>query len=65
MSSAVSSILDLATYDAVQRGFSWEKLWALFDGNEARMNLAHECLDRHRGKGTAISVKFADGRSEA
>src|SRR5258708_1622972 len=27
------------------------------------MNLAHECIDRHRGKGTAISVKFADGAS--
>jgi acetyl-CoA synthetase len=60
----VSNILGLATYDEVLRGFSWEKLWALFDGNEARMNLAHECIDRHRGKGTAISVKFADGRSE-
>jgi acetyl-CoA synthetase len=64
VSSGVNSILDLATYDAVQRGFSWQKLWALFDGNEARMNLAHECIDRHRGRGTAISVKFADGRSE-
>jgi len=60
----VNSILELTTYDEVQRGFSWEKLWALFDGSEARMNLAHECIDRHRGKGTAISVKFADGRSE-
>jgi acetyl-CoA synthetase len=59
-----SSILDLATYDEVLRGFSWERLWALFDGTEARMNLAHECIDRHRGQGTAISVKFADGRSE-
>ncbi len=60
----MNSILDLTTYDEVLRGFSWEKLWALFDGNEARMNLAHECIDRHRGRGTAISVKFADGRSE-
>ena len=41
----MSSILDLATYDEVLRGFSWEKLWALFDGNEARMNLAHECIE--------------------
>jgi acetyl-CoA synthetase len=60
----VNSILDLATYDEVLRGFSWERLWALFDGDEASMNLAHECLDRHRAKGTAISVKFADGHSE-
>ena len=60
----MNSILDLRTYEEVLRGFSWDRLWALFDGNEARMNLAHECIDRHRGKGTAISVKFADGRSE-
>jgi acetyl-CoA synthetase len=61
---SMKSILDLKTYDEVLAGFSWDRLWALFDGDEARMNLAHECIDRHRGKGTAISVKFADGRSE-
>ncbi|MFN0161588.1 MAG: acyl-CoA synthetase [Burkholderiales bacterium] len=44
--------------------FSWERLWALFDGNAERMNLAHECLDRHTGRGTAVSIKFADGRLE-
>jgi acetyl-CoA synthetase len=60
----MASILDLKTYDQVLAGFSWDRLWALFDGNEARMNLAHECIDRHRGKGTAISVKFFDGHSE-
>src|SRR5439155_10340845 len=43
---------------------SWDAVWALFDGTPERMNVAHECLDRHRGKGTAISVKFADGHSE-
>jgi acetyl-CoA synthetase len=60
----VSTILDLRSYDDVVRDFSWRKLWALFDGNDARMNLTHECIDRHRGRGTAISVKFADGHSE-
>ena len=60
----MNSVLDLTTYDEVLRGFSWEKLWALFDGSEASMNLAHECIDRHRGRGRAISVKFADGHSE-
>lgn len=60
----MNSILELTTYDEVLRGFSWDRLWALFDGNEARLNLAHECIDRHRGKGTAISVKFADGAAE-
>jgi acetyl-CoA synthetase len=61
---AVSTILDLRSYDEVIRTFSWSKLWELFDGNEARMNLTRECIDRHRERGTAISVKFADGHSE-
>ena len=28
------------------------------------MNIAHECIDRHRGRGTAVSIKFADGHAE-
>jgi len=57
-------LTEITTYDDVVRSFSWDRLWALFDGDRERMNLAHECLDRHRGQGTAISVKFADGRRE-
>lgn len=60
----VDNILGLKSYDEVIAGFSWDRLWALFDGDEAGMNLAHECVDRHRSKGTAISVKFGDGHSE-
>ena len=41
-----------------------DALWALFDGDREYLNLAHECLDRHRGRGTAVSVKFADGALE-
>ena len=52
------------TYDDVMRSFAWDSLWALFDGDRDRMNLAHECIDRYRGKCTAVSVKFADGHSE-
>jgi acetyl-CoA synthetase len=46
------------------RDFSWDRLWALFDGDKARMNIAHECIDRHRAKGTAVSIQFADGSAE-
>ncbi|MDP1601786.1 MAG: AMP-binding protein, partial [Legionella sp.] len=46
------------------RDFSWDGLWARFDGDKARMNIAHECIDRHRGRGTAISIQFADGHAE-
>jgi len=46
------------------RDFSWDRLWARFDGNRERMNIAHECIDRHRQRGTAVSIKYADGRAE-
>ena len=58
------SILDLTRYDEVIRVFSWPRMWELFDGTEDRLNLAHECIDRHRERGTAVSAKFADGRVE-
>src|SRR5438552_10035009 len=61
--SRMSSV-DLDSYDEVMRAFSWTRVWELFDGNEAGMNLTHECIDRHRAGGTAVSVKFADGHSE-
>lgn len=46
------------------RDFSWDRLWALFDGDRDRMNIAHECIDRHRAHGTAVSIKYADGSAE-
>ena len=49
---------------AETRDFSWDRLWERFDGDRKKMNIAHECIDRHRGRGTAVSVKFADGHAE-
>jgi acetyl-CoA synthetase len=57
-------LTELTTYDDVMRSFSWDRLWELFDGDRNHMNLAQECLDRHRDQGPAISVKFANGHSE-
>src|SRR5215468_9065630 len=57
-------LTEITTYDDVMRLFSWDRLWALFDGDRDSMNLAHECLDRHRDQGPAISAKFADGHNE-
>jgi acetyl-CoA synthetase len=57
-------LTEVTTYDDVMRSFSWDRLWALFDGDRDRMNLAHECLDRHQDQGTAISIKFANGHRE-
>src|SRR5439155_1432144 len=43
----------------------WSALWDLFDGDAERLNLAHECVDRWGGQGTALRLKCADGRTEA
>src|SRR3989442_681552 len=52
------------SYREALAGFSWNALWQLFDGDRRRLNIAHECVDRHAGRGTALRVQFADGRRE-
>ncbi|MBI1846674.1 MAG: AMP-binding protein [Candidatus Rokubacteria bacterium] len=59
------TIVDVRSYGAAHERFSWDALWALFDGDRRRFNLAHECVDRHVGRGTALRLQFADGRREA
>src|SRR5437870_13848052 len=44
--------------------FSWDALWRRFDGDRRRLNIAHECVDRHAGRGPALRLQFADGRRE-
>jgi acetyl-CoA synthetase len=56
-------LTELRSYDDVLREFSWDALWALFDGTRDAMNLAHECIDRHRG--TAVTIQYADGQRES
>jgi len=46
----------------VLRAFRWESLWDFVDGDRERLNIAHECVDRHVGRGTALRIAFADGR---
>ncbi len=58
------TILDYKTYDEAEEKFSWAQVWDLFDGDENNFNIAHECIDRHKGKGTAVRLKFEDGHSE-
>ncbi len=64
MKTMTRSLLELDDYQAVRTEFTPDKLWDLFDGDRVHMNLAHECIDRHRARGTAVSVKFEDGRLE-
>jgi acetyl-CoA synthetase len=59
-------LTDYSTYADAQRHFSRENLWALFDGTRARLNLAHECVDRHAADAARVAVRIAhaDGRDE-
>ncbi len=58
------SIIDYKTYDEAKEKFSWDQVWDIFDGDENNFNIAHECIDRHVGKGTALRLKFDDGHTE-
>jgi acetyl-CoA synthetase len=49
--------------EALQR-FRWSALWELFDGDRQRLNIAHECVDRHRPGEPAVRLAHADGRRE-
>ncbi len=57
-------ITEYKTYEEAEKDFSWDKVWDIFDGSKEQFNIAHECIDRHVGKGTAVRIKFGDGRSE-
>jgi acetyl-CoA synthetase len=57
-------ILDYKTYQEAKEKFKWSEVWDLFDGTRDNFNIAHECIDRHVGKGTAVRIKFDDGHTE-
>ncbi len=59
-------LTELTSYEDAQRHFAPDKLWALFDGDRARLNIAHECIDRHTGDPgrVAVWVARADGADE-
>ena len=56
--------LEYKTYEEAMEKFRWSERWKLFDGAKGKFNIAHECMDRHVGKGTAIRIKFDDGHTE-
>ena len=58
------SLLEIRSYPEVLRAFDWHAPWDLFDGDRDRLNLAHECVDRHVERGTALRLKFEDGHTE-
>ena len=61
----MARLTDITRYADAQAEFSPAKLWELFDGDRTRLNIAHECIDRHAGRtNPAVIVVRADGLSE-
>ncbi len=60
----MKKLTEYLTYREVIKDFKWEMLWNLIDGDKKKLNLAHECLDRHGHKDIAARLKFADGSTE-
>src|ERR1044071_8910182 len=59
-------LTDFTSYADAQRHFSGPGLWELFDGNKERMNIAHECIDRHvDGEREAVVLVRANGEDES
>jgi acetyl-CoA synthetase len=55
-------MLDVRRWPEARTTFSWDALWPLFDGDRARLNLAHECVDRHPREAVALRLLDSDGR---
>ena len=58
-------LTDFTSYADAQARFSRAALWDLVEGGRERLNIAHECVDRHPPERTAVRIAFADGRDEA
>ncbi|MBP6902833.1 MAG: AMP-binding protein [Burkholderiaceae bacterium] len=62
-------LTDHTSYADAQALCTPERLWQLFDGSRQRMNIAHECLDRHAlapggAERTAIVLVRANGQDQ-
>jgi acetyl-CoA synthetase len=62
--NVTAKLTDYSSYADAQAKFSRSSLWELFDGNESRLNIATECIDRHIDTDTRITVLRKD-RSDA
>lgn len=62
MNTKRQSLLDVTDARSATADFSWERLWTLFEGDRERLNIAHECVDRHPPDTVGARIAFADGR---
>ena len=63
----MAALTDYTSYADAQRHFAPALLWDLFDGDRERLNIAHECIDRHAADPARVAIRIAhaDGRDEA
>ncbi|HYR38834.1 MAG TPA: acyl-CoA synthetase [Methylomirabilota bacterium] len=59
-----AGLLEINDYATARRAFHWKALWELVDGTAERLNLAHECVDRHPRDAVALRIQKADGGRE-
>ena len=61
----MARLTEYTSFADAQAHFSAAGLWELFDGDRERLNIAHECIDRHADKADpAVIVAHADGHDE-
>src|SRR5512146_1870221 len=61
----MKKLTDFTSYADAQKHFASARLWELCDGGRERLNIAHECIDRHvEGEKTAVIVVKAAGGEE-
>lgn len=62
----MTRLTDYVSYADAQAHCSNDKLWELFDGDQQRMNIAHECIDRHvDGEREAVILVHANGQDQS
>jgi acetyl-CoA synthetase len=65
MMPGMARLTDFTSYADAQAHFASDKLWELFDGDRAHLNIAHECIDRHVAEDNpAVIVVRAEGGEE-
>ncbi|MGH7369221.1 MAG: acyl-CoA synthetase [Candidatus Rokuibacteriota bacterium] len=64
----MATLTDHITYADAQHLCSPARLWELFDGDRERLNIGHECIDRHPPDRVAVRIAHSleqGGRDEA
>ncbi|MEF7617443.1 acyl-CoA synthetase [Aquincola sp. MAHUQ-54] len=62
----MTRLTEYLSYADAQAHCSPDKLWELFDGDRERMNIAHECIDRHADtQRTAVVIVRSNGEDES